>query len=170
MKKIILLSLLIYTGSIFAIDITPSESVMDVPWNSTEKETVKKLGEPNGYFNITKFKKIVFYGKSIGLVFNRGKLKGFRYYDTCCMSLYDMPVSINSKYQTDPLLLNGIELTNKSFSELNDSLTYELGKPNYNVEIATDEATIKFSFTGRGYPGSGTQDFTFSSIEIDFEL
>lgn len=170
MKKIILLSLLIYSGSAFAIDITPSKSVMGIPWNSSEEETHGLLGKPNGYFEVTKYKKIVFYGKSIVLVFSRGKLKGFKYYDTCCRALYEMPVSINSKYQNEPLMLNGVKISGKSFNEIKSSLSYDLGEPDYRAEIATDETTIKFGFSGRGHPGSTKQEFKFGSLEIDYEL
>ena len=106
----------------------------------------------------------------MALLFNRGKLKGVRYYDTCCRALYDMAVSINSKYQNEPLFLDGVKLSGKSFEDINKSLPYDLGEPDYRAEVATDEATIKFGFTGTGRPGTTKQEFNFGSIEIDYEI
>lgn len=169
MKRLILALLLLVPAYGFSMDVNPSKSVLGVPWDSTEKETTQILGEPNGYFRATKYKKLVFYGKSVVLVFVRGKLKGFRYYDTCCQVLYQIPVSINSKYNNEPISINGKELTGKSFNEINKALPQELGNPDYRTEIATDEATIKFGFSGRGYPGKA-EEFYFNSLEIDYVL
>jgi len=113
---------------------------------------------------------ILWQVESVVLVFVRGKLKGFRYYDTCCQVLYNTAVSINSKYSSQPIALNGTVLTGKSFEAINKALPQEMGKPDYRAEIATDEAAIRFGFIGKdGYPGTA-QTFDFYSLEIDYML
>ncbi len=151
------------------MDIVPAESVLGVPWDSTEEETVAILGAANGHFQATKYKKLVFYGKSVVLVFNRGHLKGFRYRDVCCRDLYNTPVSINSNYSVEPVVLHGFDLTNKSFPEINNALPYELGLPDYRATIATDEVILEFGFSSSSYPDA-EKEFFFSSLKIDYEL
>jgi len=154
----------------FAMDVFPAKSVLGVPWDSSEEKMKQILGEPNGYFATTKYKKLYFYGKSVVLIFVRGKLKGFRYYDTCCQVLENTAVSINSKYSNEPLSLNGTLLTGKSFEAINKALPQEMGKPDYRAEIATDEAVIRFGFIGKGgYPGQA-QAFDFYRLEVDYML
>ena len=169
MKGLMLALLLIAPSYAFPMDVHPSKSVVGVPWNSSEKEATRILGEPNGYFLATKYQKLVFYGKSVVLIFVRGKLKGFRYYDTCCLALYQIPVSINSKYNNEPISLNGVVLTGKSFEEINHALPQELGQPDYHSEISTDEVTIKLGFSETTYPGK-PKEFVFNSLEIDYAL
>ncbi len=169
MKIVLFVLSLIWSSHVYALDIEPAKSVLDVPWDSSEEEAKKLLGAPNGYFQATKHKKLVFYGKSVVLLFKRGKLKGFRYYEACCRALYQMSVSINSNYSKEPISLDGIKLSGKTFQEINSSLSYELGSPDYRAEIATDEVTIKLGFSGRRYQ-SKAEEFHFSSIEIDYDL
>ncbi|ODC00526.1 hypothetical protein A3197_09370 [Candidatus Thiodiazotropha endoloripes] len=169
MKDVIFVLFIIWSGHAFCLDLEPAKSVLGVPWNSSEAEAMKILGSPNGYFHATKHKKLVFYGKSVVLLFKRGKLKGFRYYEACCRALYQMSVSINSKYSKEPISLDGVKLSGSSFHNLNRSLSYELGLPDYRAEIATDEVTIRLGFTGSGYPGKA-EEFHFSSIEVDYDL
>ncbi|MEW8383217.1 MAG: hypothetical protein AB2704_15310 [Candidatus Thiodiazotropha taylori] len=169
MKNIIFVFTLVLSDYAFSLDLEPSKSVLGVPWDSSEEEAMKLLGSPNGYFQATKYKKLVFYGKSVVLIFKRGKLKGFRYYDVCCRALYQMSASVNSKYSNEPLSINGTLLTGSSFQTINRSLPYELGSPDYRAEIATDEVTIKLGFTGTGFPGKA-EEFLFGSIEVDYEL
>lgn len=169
MKKILGVLLIFWSGEALSLEISPSESVLGVPWDSTEEETTEILGESNGYFQATKYKKLVFYGKSVVLIFNRGKLKGFRYHDVCCNDLYNTSVSINSKYSMEPFILNGLDLKDKSFEQVNEAVPYELGSPDYRSEIATDAVTIEFSFSSRSYSGQEKQ-FKFNGIKIDYEL
>lgn len=169
MKKFVMMILFLAPVCGFSMDVIPSKSVLEVPWNSTEKEAKSVLGEPNGYFNTTKYKKLVFYGKSVVLVFDRGELKGFRYYDTCCQVLHRMSVSINSEYDYETISINGIELSGKTFVEIDEALPQKLGRPDYRAEIPTDEATIRLGFSGMGHSGE-TDEFHFHSLEVDYHL
>ncbi|MBV1788529.1 hypothetical protein KQ940_10730 [Marinobacterium sp. D7] len=169
MLRLLVVLLVFWSNQALSLDIVPSESVLGVPWDSTEQEVAKILGESNGYFQTTKYNKLVFYGKSVVLIFTRGKLKGFRYHDVCCTDLYNTSVSINSKYSREAVVFNGIDLKGKTFQEINELLPFELGKPDYRAEIATDEVTIEFGFSSRGYPGQQDQ-FNFNSLKIDYEL
>lgn len=169
MKRIILILACVFSGHVYGLNVSPASSVLGVPWGSTEEETIKVLGVPNGHFQTTKHKKLLFYGKSIVLLYTRGRLKGFRYYEACCRILHTMAVSINQQYSNVPLTLDGVELKGKPFQELSKSLPYDLGISDYRSEVATDEVTMKFGFSSKGYPGQ-TQEFYFSNLEIDYEL
>jgi hypothetical protein len=169
MKNLVFTVLMATSWAVSALDVDPAKSVFGVPWNSSEQEAEKKLGKPSGYFQATKYKKFVFYGKSVALVFEREKLKGLIYSNVIFSALYDEAVSINERFSTETIRLNGVELNDKGFAELAAKLPYKLGKPTYQVKVATDEAQIQLNFSGREEPGSAST-FSFHGLEIHYEL
>lgn len=169
MKKILLAFLLIMAIPVHAFEINPAKSVLGVPWNSSEQATEIILGKPNGFFQVTKYKKYVFYGNSIALIFERDKLKGLIYSEYLLVPLYKDAISVNEQFSNPIIKINGVTLSGASFSELASSLPYKFGSPTYQVKVATDEAQIQFNFSSVSKNGSET-GFRFSGLEIHYEL
>ena len=169
MRNLIFIILMAASFESVALEVDPKKSVFGVPWNSSEQDSEKVLGKANGYFQATKYKKFIFYGKSVALVFERDKLKGLIYSNVIFAPLYNEAVSINDRFSSEPLKLNGVELNEKSFAELAAKLPYRLGKPTYQVKTATDEAQIQFNFSGVERSGAD-REFKFSGLEIHYEL
>ena len=168
MKNLLLAIILFVTLPAHALEIDPANSVLGVPWDSSEEIAEKILGKPNGFFQATKYKKYVFYGKSIALIFEREKLKGFKYSEYL-LPLYNEAVSVNADFSSPQLEINGVKLNGASFSELASKLPYKFGNPEYQVNVATDESQIQFNFSSTSMNGA-KEEFKFGGLEIHYEL
>lgn len=169
MKVLVFAILLVFMSPAYSLSIDPANSVLDVPWDSSEDEAEKILGKSNGFFQATKYKKYVFYGKSIALVFEREKLKGFIYSEYLLIPLLNEAVSINPQFSSPQIEMNGVKLNGMGFSELASKLPYKLGSPAYQVQVATDETQIQINFSSISMQGV-KEDFKFSGLEIHYEL
>lgn len=169
MKSVVFAILLVFMPPVYALDIDPANSVLGVPWDSSEEGAEKILGKSNGFFQATKYKKYVFYGKSIALVFEREKLKGFIYSEYLLVPLINEAVSVNPQFSSPQIEMNGVKLNEVAFSELALKLPFKLGSPAYQVQVATDETQIQFNFSSTSMQGS-KEEFKFSGLEIHYEL
>lgn len=55
MKNLLLSIILFVTLPAHALEIDPANSVLGVPWDSSEEIAEKILGKPNGFFQATKY-------------------------------------------------------------------------------------------------------------------
>lgn len=151
------------------LNIVADENVFGVPWDADQDTLSKTLGEPNGSFTISKYKELVFYGKSHSFLFVRGKLKTYFLDERSHHALQKEAVAMNQEFDVGTITLNGKEVIGKTFSEVESHLGVELGDPDYRAEIITDLSTVELSFTSSRFNG-GTPSFRLTGFTVHYEL
>ena len=149
-------------------NIVLDEGIFGVPWASSEAELVEILGDPNGHFRISRFRKLVYFGKSHSFLFVNDQLKGYYLLEHNHTNLFNTPVSINQDFDQVTVSVEGREIIGKLFEEVETLIGRELGEPDYRANFATDFVSVRFTFSGS--MGSGETSFRLSGIEIAYEL
>lgn len=141
-----------------------------IKWGATEEEIVDGIGEPNGYFNISNHKKLMFYGKKIVFLLSRGKLKEVNFSDYSHSILLRTPIAVNSEFETANITVNGKEIFRENFKQLEDVLGIELGEPSSQAEFATNTADVYLSFAQTYWGNSTTGSYTLIGYRIVYQL
>ena len=169
MKKFIILFLFLTSNAIASdwnIDI--ENGPLGVKWNASEKEVIEVLGQPNGHFNISKHRKILFYGKTITLFLSRGKLKEVMYAEHESYALMNTPVSYNADFDKAEITISNQKVIGENFDNVAKALKVDLGAPDHQVELATDSADIYLSFSSSVWDGK--KNYQLTRYRIKYQL
>ena len=144
------------------------KDVFGVPWGASESELVEALGEPNGYFNISRFRKLVYYGKSHSFLLVNNQLKGYYLHEYNQTNLLNESVVVNQEFDRATVTINGKDIMDKSFADVESALGVDLGDPDYSTSYITDFVSVEFSFSSTTIAAS--RSYRLGGLKILYQL
>ncbi|MFW8591845.1 hypothetical protein ACOI22_13640 [Glaciecola sp. 2405UD65-10] len=150
------------------LDFKVDEGFMGAKWLDSEEEVIKALGEPNGKFKINKNRTLLIYGKSLSLLISRSQLREIKIGDVFSFNYRDLPLTKNSNFVGSNFTINGERFIEEDFSQVQKALGIELGEPDYNKNVGTDDVAITLSFSSMSMGGGDS--FRLGSATFTYQL
>tara|TARA_B110000858_G_scaffold89711_2_gene103760 strand:+ start:26182 stop:26664 length:483 start_codon:yes stop_codon:yes gene_type:complete len=149
-------------------DIVPDEGVFGVRWTASEAELIETLGEPNGYFELSRFRKMVYYGKSHSFLLINNQLKGYYFLEHNHSNMLNESVAKNQQFDQAVVTISGKSVFDESFEDVENLLDIELGEPDYRASFITDFVSVNLTFPSMTM--GSTRSFRLGGVEIKYEL
>ena len=149
--------------------IDPDRGAYGVPFGSTEKQLIEKLGAPSGTIQLSSTRRALIYGKSHAFLFRKGSFRTFIF----SQDVLDYRVSggmephptIDSvSWVLGPGIKNGM-----NYAQVAKALRRTDAQGDYDLNYETTNARVQLQFSGRQGGRGDPESFTLHGFVIEFE-
>ena len=149
--------------------IDPDRGVYGVPFGSTEKQLVEKLGPPSGAIQLSSSRRALIYGKSHAFVLRKGTFRML----IVSQSVLDYRVSGGMEPHPTVDSINwvlgpGIK-SGMNYLQVAKALNRTDAQGDYNLKYETANARVELQFSGKQGARGDPESFTLHGFVIEYE-
>jgi hypothetical protein len=147
-------------------DLDPDGEMHGVRFGATEAQVRARLGAPTGSLQISDSRNALFYGKSHGFVFRKGRLIELHITEylldwELAQQMEDHPLFNAGRWTLKPGIKDGM-----SFGEVMRALGNKNVRPDHRFQYETDSATVELQFSSRTDVSEGEDKYHLMRVRI----
>ena len=149
--------------------IDPDHGAYGVPFGSTEKQVVEKLGTPTGTVQLSSTRRALIYGKSHAFIIRKGTFRALIFADSVLdyrlsQGMESHPVVDSINWTLGPGIKDGM-----SYAQVAKVLGRADKIGDYNLAYETANARIELQFSGMQGARGDPESFSLRGFVIEYE-
>lgn len=149
--------------------IDPDRGAYGVPFGSTEKQVIEKLGAPTGTIQLSSTRRALIYGKSHAFIIRKGTFRTLIVTDSVLdyrlsQGMESHPVIDSISWTLGPGIKDGM-----SYAQVAKALGRAASIGDYNLAYETSNARIELQFSGMQGARGDPESFSLRGFVIEYE-